>query len=160
MLPPWDAGTEEGTEFSIDNNAIDPPVNISKITNNTVGAFKGLNPIPSLGEFRFVKTDEPMESTEPTKPAEPAEPTDSSGCKASFDFAVFTITALMLALLFRKKEEQSCGQSKHFEHMVAFFTPLSGIFLVKKGTVRRTRFSLRISFYNLVLERRDHLVLA
>ena len=30
----------------------------------------------------------------------------------------------------------------------------------KKGTDRRTRFSLRISFYNLVLEARDYLVLA
>ena len=97
MLPPWNAGTEEGTEFSIHNNATGPHVNISKITNNTVGAFNGPNPIPSLGEFRFVKTDEPAEPTEPTTPA---EPTESSGCKVSFNFAVFTSAVLMLALVF------------------------------------------------------------
>jgi len=88
MLPPWDAGTEDGTAFSISNAASNPPVNISEITNNTAGAFNGPNPIPSLGEFRFVKTDEPP------------EPTESSVGKASFNFAVFTSAALILALLF------------------------------------------------------------
>ena len=97
MLPPWDAGTEEGTAFSTTNDATDPHVNISEITNNTAGAFNGLNPIPNLGEFRFFKTDEPPKSTDPTKSA---EPTESSGCKASFNFAVFTSAALMLALVF------------------------------------------------------------
>jgi len=89
MLPPWDAGTEDGTAFSTDNDATDPHVNIFEITNNTAGAFNGPNPIPSLGEFRFVKTDQP------------AEPTESSVGKASFNFAVFTSAALIrLALLF------------------------------------------------------------
>ena len=88
MLPPWDAGTEEGTAFSISNAATDPRVNISEITNNTAGAFNGPNPIQSLGEFRFVKTDEP------------AEPTESSVGKVSFTFTVFTSAALILALLF------------------------------------------------------------
>ena len=88
MLPPWDAGTEEGTTFSTSNAATDPHVNISEITNNTAGAFNGPNPIQSLGEFRFVKADEP------------AEPTESSVGKASFNFAVFTSAAIILALLF------------------------------------------------------------
>jgi len=88
MLPPYDAGTENGTAFSIDNAATNPLVNIFKITNDTAGAFNGPNPIPSLGEFRFVKTDEP------------AEPTESSVGKASYNFAVFTSAALILALLF------------------------------------------------------------
>ena len=87
MLSPYDAGTEDGTTFSIDNNATDPHVSIFKITNNTAGAFYGPKPIPSLGEFRFVKT-------------EPATPTESSGGKVSLHCAVFTSAALMLALLF------------------------------------------------------------
>jgi len=88
MLPPWDAGTAEGTSFSLSNTDTNPQVNISQITNNTAGAFNGPNPIPSLGEFRFVKTDEP------------AEPTESSVGKVSFNFAVLTSAASMLALLF------------------------------------------------------------
>ena len=88
MLPPYDAGTEDGTTFSMDNNATDPHVNIFEITNNTAGVFNATNPIASLGEFRFVKKDEP------------ATPTESSGGKVSFHFAVFTSATLMLALLF------------------------------------------------------------
>ena len=88
MLPPWDAGTDDGTGFSSTNAATNPPVNITEITNNTVGAFNAPNPIASLGEFKFVKTDELV------------EPTESSVDKVSFHFAVFSITALMLALLF------------------------------------------------------------
>jgi len=88
MLPPYDAGTENGNTFSTNNLATDPKVNIFEITNNTAGAFNGPNPIPSLGEFRFVKTDEP------------AVPTESSVGKASFNFAVLTSAASMLALLF------------------------------------------------------------
>ena len=97
MLPPWDAGTDDGTGFSSTNAATNPPVNITEITNNMAGVFNAPNPIASLGEFRFVKTDEPMEPTEPMKPG---IPTESSGRKASFHFAVFTSAALMLALLF------------------------------------------------------------
>ena len=97
MLPPYDAGTEDGTTFSTDNNATDPPVNIFEITNNTAGAFYGPKPIPSLGEFRFVKTEQPVKSTETTKSE---EPTVNSGDKVSFHFAVCTSAALMLALLF------------------------------------------------------------
>ena len=92
MLPPYDAGTENGTAFSVNNTDTDPQVNIFEITNNTAGAFNGPNPIQSLGEFRFVKTDEPVAPTE--------APTESSVGKASFNFAVFTSAALMLALLF------------------------------------------------------------
>ena len=97
MLPPYDAGTEEGTTFSTDNNPTDPRFNIFKITNNTVGEFNAPNPIASLGKFRFVKTDEPVEQTEPMKPG---IPTKSSGGRVSFHFAVLTSAALMLALFF------------------------------------------------------------
>ena len=100
MLAPYDAGTEDGTTFSIDNNATNPPVNIFEITNNTVGAFNAPKPIASLGEFRFVKTDEAAEPTKQTEPMNPPIPTESSGGKVSFHFAVFTSAALMLALLF------------------------------------------------------------
>ena len=103
MLPPYDAGTENGTAFSVNNTDTDPQVNIFEITNNTAGAFNGPNPIPSLGEFRFVKTDEPVaptEATEATEAKKPPIPTESSVGKASFNFAVFTGAALMLALLF------------------------------------------------------------
>ena len=96
MLPPWDAGTEDGTTFSTGNVATNPHVTIFEITNDTAGAFNGPNPIPSLGEFRFVKTDEPVE---PTEPKEPAEPTESSVGEVSSNFAVFTSAALMLASL-------------------------------------------------------------
>jgi len=100
MLPPWDAGTEDGTVFSISNAASNPPVNISEITNNTAGAFNGPNPIPSLGEFRFVKTDEPAEPTEKsTAMSTMATTTDSSVGKASASFAVFVSAALILAQL-------------------------------------------------------------
>ena len=99
MLPPYDAGTEDGTAFSTNNSATDPKVNIFEITNNTAGAFNGPNPIPSLGEFRFVKTDESVAPTETQ--TEPPIPTEKSSVgKASFNFAVFTSAALMLALLF------------------------------------------------------------
>ena len=54
MLPPWDAGTEDGTAFSTGNAATNPHVNIFQITNSMPGAFNGPNPIPSLGEFRFM----------------------------------------------------------------------------------------------------------
>ena len=87
MLPPWDAGTEDGTAFSTTNDATNPHVNIFEITNNTAGAFNGPNPIQSLGEFRFVKTDEAV------------VPTESSGGKTSLNFALFTIATLILALL-------------------------------------------------------------
>ena len=95
MLPPWDAGTEDGTAFSTTNDATDPHVNISEITNNTVGAFNGPSPIQSLGEFRFVKTDD---AVVPTKGSTESS-AESSGCKASLNFALFTIAALILALL-------------------------------------------------------------
>ena len=88
MLPPWDAGTEDGTAFSTNNAATNPHVNIFEITNNTAGVFNAPNPIASLGEFRFVKTDELV------------EPTESSVDKVSLHFAVLTSAALMLAFLF------------------------------------------------------------
>ena len=53
MLPPWDAGTEEGNQFSSSNAASSPHVNIFQITNDMPGAFNAPNPILSLGEFRF-----------------------------------------------------------------------------------------------------------
>lgn len=87
LLPPWDAGTEDGTEFSTDNDPSNPHVNIVDITNKMAGAFNGPNRIPSLGQFRFVKTDQP------------AVPTESSVGEVSANFAVFTSVALMLALL-------------------------------------------------------------
>ena len=53
MLPPWDAGTEDGQQFSFSNPASNPHVNIFQITNNMNGAFKNDEPIKSLGEFLF-----------------------------------------------------------------------------------------------------------
>ena len=53
MLPPWDAGTEEGERFSLSNPASNPHVNIFQITNNKNGPFKNDEPIKSLGEFSF-----------------------------------------------------------------------------------------------------------
>ena len=43
MLPPWDAGTEDGTAFSLNNVPTVPQVNIFKITNNMAGAFNDPN---------------------------------------------------------------------------------------------------------------------
>ena len=57
MSPPWDAGTEEGLQFSSSNAATNPHGNIFQITNDMAGAFNAPNPIPSLGEFMFRKTN-------------------------------------------------------------------------------------------------------
>ena len=112
MLPPWDAGTEGGTGFSTSNTATSPHVNIFQITNSMPGAFNGQNPIPSLGEFRFVGLHLPVvpqdNSTMKSTSAPPSDEkstvmstisttTDSSVGKASASFAVFVSAALILA---------------------------------------------------------------
>jgi len=114
MLPPWDAGTEDGTAFSISNAATNPPVNIFQITNSMSGAFNGPNPIPSLGEFRFMglhlpevsqdnstinSTSAPPATEKSTAMSTMATTTDSSVGKASASFAVFISAALILAQL-------------------------------------------------------------
>ena len=94
MLPPYDAGTEEGLEFKSTDVATNPHVNIFEITNNTDGAFKYTRPIPSLGEFRFQKTD----SLPPTDESTPGTPTENSVGKATVNFVVFATSALVLKL--------------------------------------------------------------
>ena len=112
MLPPWDAGTEGGTGFSTSNTATSPHVNIFQITNSTPGAFNGQNPIPSLGEFRFVglhlpvvpqdnstmnSTSAPPSNEKSTVISTISTTTDSSVGKASASFAVLVSAALILA---------------------------------------------------------------
>ena len=63
MLPPWDAGTEEGNQFSSSNVATNPHVNIFQITNVTNGAFNAPNPILSLGEFLFQKVEKSTDNS-------------------------------------------------------------------------------------------------
>lgn len=58
-LLPWDAGTEEGDMFSINNNATDPVKNITRITKDTVGTpFMGAN-IATLGSLMFKRVNKP-----------------------------------------------------------------------------------------------------
>ena len=112
MLPPWDAGTEGGTGFSTSNTATSPHVNIFQITNSMPGAFNDQNPIPSLGEFRFVglhlpvvpqdnstmnSTSAPPSNEKSTVMSTISTTTDSSVGKASASFAVFFSAALILA---------------------------------------------------------------
>ena len=112
MLPPWDSGTEDGTGFSLSNAATNPHVDIFQITNSMAGAFNGMNPIPSLGEFYFMGLHLPMvpqdNSTVNSTSATPSNEnstatstisttTDSSVGKASASFAVFVSAALILA---------------------------------------------------------------
>jgi len=107
MLPPYDAGTEEGTTFSLSNPPTAPKVNIFQITNNTAGAFNDPNPIPSLGEFRFMGLHLPVvshdnsTSTSSTAMSTMSTTTDSSVSKASASFAVLVSTAFIsVQLLF------------------------------------------------------------
>ena len=97
MLPPWDAGTEEGLQFSTSNAATSPHVNIFQITNDMGGAFNAPNPILSLGEFQFQKreqsTDESGGTTSSTKP------TDNSVGKTSGSLLVFVSSTLIVTLL-------------------------------------------------------------
>ena len=79
MLPPWDAGTEEGQQFLFSNPASNPHVNIFQITNTMNGAFKNDEPIKSLGEFLFKS--------------------DAVG-KASVSFAVLVIATSIMAFFF------------------------------------------------------------
>ena len=113
MLPPWDAGTEDGTAFSLNNVPTVPEVNIFKITNNMAGAFNDPNPIPSLGEFRFMGLHLPVISqgnstinstsappsnetlVESTAMSTMSTTTKSSVGKASACFAVFVNAALI-----------------------------------------------------------------
>ena len=114
MLPPWDAGTEEGTSFSISNPPTNPHVNIFQITNSMPGAFNGPNPIPSLGEFRFMglhlpevsqdnstinATSAPRSTEKSTAMSTMSTTTDSAVGKASASFAVFVSAAFTLAQL-------------------------------------------------------------
>ena len=117
MLPPWDAGTEDGNQFATGNAASNPKVSIFQITNTMAGAFNDPNPIPSLGEFLFMglhlpavpqdnSTISPTSTTSlPSMSQSNAMPTmsttaaDSSVGKASASFAVFVSAALILAQL-------------------------------------------------------------
>ena len=112
MLPPWDAGTDDGTGFSTPDTPSNPHVNIFQITNSTPGAFNDPNPIPSLGEFRFMglhlpvvpqdnstmnSTSAPPSNEKSTVMSTISTTTDSSVGKASAGFAVFVTAALILA---------------------------------------------------------------
>jgi len=102
MLPPWDAGTEEGTSFSISNRPSNPHVNIFQITNSMPGAFNGPNSIPSLGEFRFMGLHLPEVSQDNSNEKSTAmstmsTTTDSSVGKASASCAVFVSATFILA---------------------------------------------------------------
>ena len=118
MLPPWDAGTDSATGFLHSNTPTSPHVDIFQITNSMPGAFNAMNPIASLGEFRFMGLHLPMvpqdnstinsNSTVNSTSATPSNEnstatstvsttTDSSVGKASASFAVFVSAALILA---------------------------------------------------------------
>ena len=58
-LQPWDAGTEEGTTFSLRNAPTDPKVNIFQITKDINTPFMGAESIPSLGRIMLRRIDEP-----------------------------------------------------------------------------------------------------
>jgi len=88
MLPPWDAGTEEGNQFSSSNSASNPHVNIFQITNDMAGAFNAPNPILSLGEFLFQKVEQSGTTM----------PTDNSVGKTSVSFLVFVSATLIVTL--------------------------------------------------------------
>ncbi len=102
MSPPWDAGTEDGMQFSDNNAASNPIVNIFQITNDTEGAFKNNEPIKSLGEFLF-KSADGMTATSTTpmeKSSTTAMPTENAVGKASVSFSLLVSATLILALLF------------------------------------------------------------
>jgi len=106
MLPPWDAGTDDGASFTSSNDATNPHVNIFQITNSTPGAFNGPNPIPSLGEFRFmglhlpeVSQDNSTINCSSEESTAMSTTTDSSVGKASASRAVFVSAAFILAQL-------------------------------------------------------------
>lgn len=95
MSPPWDAGTEEGLQFSSSNAVTDPHVNIFQITNDMPGAFNDPNPIQSLGEFLFKKIEP---STDKSSTTSATMPTDNSVGKASDSFLVFVSATLIVTL--------------------------------------------------------------
>ena len=95
MLPPWDAGTEEGLQFSGSNPATSPHVNIFQITNDMGGAFNAQNPIQSLGEFLFQKREQ---STDESGTTSSTKPTDNSVGKTSVSLLAFVSSTLIVAL--------------------------------------------------------------
>ena len=96
MLPPWDAGTEEGLQFSGTNPATSPHVNIFQITNDMGGAFNAQNPIQSLGEFLFQKREQ---STDESGTTSSTKPTDNSVGKTSVSLLVF-VSSIVIVTLF------------------------------------------------------------
>ena len=96
MLPPWDAGTEEGNQFSSSNPATNPHINIFHITNDMQGAFNAPNPILSLGEFQFQKKEQ---SIDQSGTLSTTISTENSVSKTSVNFLVF-VTATLIATLF------------------------------------------------------------
>ena len=62
MLTPWDAGTEEGNTFSMNNAATDPQGNISMIIKNSDTPFKNVPQanIATLGMLMFQRKNKPV----------------------------------------------------------------------------------------------------
>ena len=120
FLPPYDSGTDSGLQFTSPNQVTNPPADIFRITHTMDGAFKAPNPIPSLGEFRFIGTDLPISNiseasatptykmtasvtpttkyTQTTQATTTAQP-DSAG-RDTVSFSMFISAAFILALLF------------------------------------------------------------
>ena len=98
MLPPWDAGTEEGNQFLSSNVATDPHINIFQITNVMNGAFNAPNPILSLGEFLFQKVEKSTDNSGTSSPST-SKPSDNSVGNTSVSFLLF-ISATLMTLFF------------------------------------------------------------
>ena len=63
-LQPWDAGTEDGNMFAVNNSETSPPENITIITKDTPGTpFMGANDIATLGTLMFKRINKPAEYT-------------------------------------------------------------------------------------------------
>ena len=61
-LLPWDAGTEDGGMFNINNSATVPVQNITLITKDTPDTpFMGANSIATLGRLMFKRVNKPVE---------------------------------------------------------------------------------------------------
>lgn len=59
-LPPWDAGTENGTMFNTTNPDTSPREKITLITKDTAGTpFMGANAIATLGRLMFKRVEKP-----------------------------------------------------------------------------------------------------
>ena len=70
VLFPYDAGTDNGTNFESSNVITNPQGNIHRLTKDIEGSLKGDEAIKSFGTFTFVKTSENgiMVTIPPTNP--------------------------------------------------------------------------------------------